>query len=53
MQDFQLTNERDMNQSHYSISVVIVGILILDILRSGERDSCEKIFQVADILFSN
>ena len=55
MQNFQITNERERKQSHYSISVVNVGILILGqhfpvcTAKAKETGSCEKIFKVADI----
>ena len=51
----QMANERDRNQSHYSISVVAIGLLILGqhssvcTAKAYEKGSCERIFEVADI----
>ena len=55
MRNFQMANERKGKQSHYSISVVTIGILILGqhssvcTAKAKEKGSCERIFEVADI----
>ena len=55
MQNFQIVNERKGKQSHYSISVVTIGVLILGqhssvcTAKVWEKGSCERIFEVADI----
>ena len=52
---FQMANERQRNQSHYSISVVVIGILILGLhssvctVKAYEKGFCERIFEVANI----
>ena len=51
-----MTNERETKQSHYSISLVTIEILILGKYSSVctatdyEKGSCERIFEMPDIL---
>ena len=55
MQNVQMANERVRKQSHYSILVVTIGILILGqrssicTAKAQEKGSCVRIFEVANI----
>ena len=55
MQNFQMVNERERKQSHHSISVMSIEILILGqhssacTAKAYKKSSFERLFEVADI----